>query len=81
YVARRKYWDLYENSPALEPAVAAIPFEAQDPHAQRLMQACDYTQFDITPDNTRRARQGYLANISYVDDKIGEILQVLRATR
>ncbi|MBA8876785.1 choline-sulfatase [Phyllobacterium myrsinacearum] len=81
YVARRKYWDLYENSPALEPAVAAIPFEAQDPHAQRLMQACDYTQFNITPENIRRARQGYLANISYVDDKVGEILEVLRATR
>ncbi|MGN8019920.1 choline-sulfatase [Phyllobacterium sp. 22229] len=81
YVARRKYWDLYENSPALEPAIAAIPFEAQDPHAQRLMQACDYTQFDITTDNIRRARQGYLANISYVDDKIGEILEVLQATR
>ncbi|RZS88462.1 choline-sulfatase [Phyllobacterium myrsinacearum] len=81
YVARRKYWDLYENSPALEPAIAAIPFNAQDPHAQRLMQACDYTQFDITPENIRRARQGYLANISYVDDKIGEILDVLQATR
>ncbi|PRD50206.1 choline-sulfatase [Phyllobacterium myrsinacearum] len=81
YVARRKYWDLYENSPALEPAVPAIPFNAQDPHAQRLMQACDYTQFDITPENIRRARQGYLANISYVDDKIGEILDVLQATR
>eukprot|EP01133_Synstelium_polycarpum_P025498 gene25498-30608_t len=81
YVARRKYWDLYENSRALEPAVPAIPFEAQDPHAQRLMQACDYTQFDITPENIRRARQGYLANISYVDDKIGEILEVLQATR
>jgi choline-sulfatase len=81
YVARRKYWDLYENSPALEPVVTAIPFEAQDPHAQRLMQACDYTQFDITPENVRRARQGYLANISYVDDKVGEILEVLRATR
>ncbi|MGO4451840.1 choline-sulfatase [Phyllobacterium sp. TAF24] len=81
YVARRKYWDLYENSPALEPAVGPIAYEAQDPHSQRLMQACDYTKFDITPDNVRRARQGYLANISYVDDKVGEILEVLRATR
>jgi arylsulfatase A-like enzyme len=29
----------------------------------------------------RRARQGYFANISYVDDKIGEILATLEATR
>lgn len=81
YVARRKYWDLYENSPGLEPAVAPIAYEAQDPHSQRLMQACDDTKFDITADNVRKARQGYLANISYVDDKVGEILEVLRATR
>lgn len=65
----------------MEPAVGDIPFAEQDPHSQRLMQACDYTNFDITPDNVRSARQGYLANISYVDDKIGEILDVLRATR
>lgn len=81
YVARRKYWDLYENSPALEPAVSDIPFAEQDAHAQRLMQACDYTSFDITREHVRSARQGYLANISYVDDKVGEILDVLRATR
>ncbi|MCB5409059.1 choline-sulfatase [Pseudogemmobacter faecipullorum] len=80
YVARRKYWDLYEGAPELEPP-RAIAFEAQDPHAQRLMQACDFSAFDITPDQIRRARQGYFANISYIDDKIGEILDVLEATR
>ena len=77
YVARRKYWDLYENSPALDPDVDAIPFDQQDPHSQRLLKACDYDAFDITPKQIRRARQGYFANISYIDDKIGEILDVL----
>ena len=81
YVARRKYWDLYEGSPALDPEVDAIPFEEQDRHSQRLMCACDYTSFDITPEHVRRARQGYFANISYIDDKLGEILEVLRTTR
>jgi choline-sulfatase len=80
-VARRKYWDLYEGSPALDPEVDAIPFEEQDRHSQRLMRACDYTSFDITPEHVRRARQGYFANISYIDDKLGEILEVLRTTR
>ena len=36
YVARRKYWDLYEDCPALEPEVGFIPYEEQDPHSQRL---------------------------------------------
>ncbi|KXF78313.1 choline-sulfatase [Paramesorhizobium deserti] len=81
YVARRKYWDLYEGSLALDPKIDAIPFEEQDRHSQRLMHACDHTNFDITPEHVRRARQGYFANISYIDDKLGEILEVLRMTR
>lgn len=81
YVARRKYWDLYENSPALEPRIRALPFADHDPHSKRLLEACDYRAFDITQDHIRRARQGYFANISYVDDKIGEILDVLERGR
>ncbi|SNX69250.1 choline-sulfatase [Cereibacter ovatus] len=80
FVARRKYWDLYEDHPMLTPP-EAIPYDAQDPHAQRLMDACDFRALEITPDHIRRARQGYFANISYVDDKIGEILTVLEASR
>ncbi len=81
YVARRKYWDLYEGSPALDPVVGGIPFDEQDPHSQRLMEAAEHREFDITPEQVRLARQGYLANISYIDDKVGEILEVLRTTR
>ena len=80
FVARRKYWDLYEGAPELEPP-EALPYEAQDPHAQRLMDACDWRGLEVTPDDIRRSRQGYFANISYVDDKIGEILAALEATR
>jgi choline-sulfatase len=81
YVARRKYWDLYEGCDALQPSVPAIAYDEQDPHSQRLMDACDHLAFDITDEHIRRARQGYFANISYVDDKIGEILDVLERTR
>ena len=52
-----------------------------DPHSQRLMDACDWRGLTVTPDHIRRARQGYFANISYVDDKIGEILTTLESTR
>lgn len=81
YVARRKYWDLYEDCPALDPKVGALPFEQQDPHSKRLLEACDHTAFDITDEEVRRARRGYFANISYVDEKIGDILDVLKRTR
>ncbi len=81
YVARRAFWDLYEDCPALEPEIAAMPFEAQDPHSQRLLLANDYTQFDIRPEDIRRARRAYFANVSYVDEKIGRILDALERCR
>ncbi|WP_152045545.1 choline-sulfatase [Aureimonas psammosilenae] len=81
YVARRRFWDLYENCPALQPEVGRIAFEAQDPHSQRLMRACNDQDYTITPDMVARSRRAYFANISYVDEKIGEILAILDACR
>ena len=80
FVARRKYWDLYEGAPECEPP-DPLAYADMDPHSQRLMDACDWRSLTITPDHIRRARQAYFANISYIDDKIGELLAVLEATR
>ncbi len=80
FVARRKYWDLYEGHPELTPP-DPVPYDAQDPHSKRLLDACDWKGLEVQPHHISRARQGYFANISYVDDKIGEILDVLEATR
>ncbi len=81
YVARRKYWDLYEDCEHLLPEVPAMAYEDHDPHAKRIFDANDWRNFDITEDDIRRSRRAYFANISYLDDKIGEILQVLEDTR
>lgn len=81
YVARRKYWDLYNDCDHLEPAVSEIAYHQQDAHSQRIFNANDYTKFAIQPENIRRARQGYFANLSYIDDKVGGILDVLERTR
>jgi choline-sulfatase len=80
YVARRKHWDLYADCAELDPVVAPIPFAGQDAHSQRLMIASDHAAFDIRPEHVRRARRGYFASISYVDEKIGELLDVLART-
>ena len=80
FVARRKYWDLYENAPELTPP-DPVSYDEMDPHSKRLIDACDAQSLAVTPDHIRRARQGYFASISYIDDKIGEILAVIEATR
>jgi choline-sulfatase len=81
YVARKKYWDLYEGCAHLMPEIGPIPYDEQDAHSQRILDANDRDNFNITDDHIRRARQAYFANISYLDDKVGELLQTLEDTR
>lgn len=80
YVARPQHFALYEDCAHLDPAVGRIPYEEQDAHSRRLMDACDDRAYDITPEMIRRSRQAYFANISYLDDRIGELLGILDAT-
>ncbi len=81
YVARQRFWDLYEDCPALLPEVAAIPYEAQDPHSRRLLDSFDFRNFEIGEAQIRRARRAYFANISYLDEKVGRLLDTLRRCR
>ncbi len=81
YVARKKYWDLYEDCAHLLPEIGPIPYEVQDAHSKRILDANDRDNFTITDDHVQRARRAYFANISYIDDKVGEILQTLEDTR
>ena len=81
YVARRKYWDLYEDCAHLMPQVPTLPFENQDPHSRRILNASDWHSYTLTEDMVARSRRAYFANISYVDDKIGQVLAALEATR
>ena len=81
YVARRRFWDMYEECDHLQPEVPALPYEDHDPHAQRIFDANDWRSFDITEDDIARSRRAYFANISYLDAKIGSLLDVLDRTR
>jgi len=81
YVARRRFWDMYAACDHLLPEVADLGYDAQDPHAQRIFDANDWRAFDITQEDVRRSRRAYFANISYLDEKIGGILDVLERTR
>ena len=81
YVARRRYWDLYEDCEHLLPDVAAMPYADHDPHSRRIFDANDWTSYDITEEDIRRARRAYFANVSYLDDLIGGLLDTLAATR
>lgn len=79
YLTRRKYWDLYKDCEHLLPEVGSIEYDSQDAHSQRIFDANDWRSFDITEENIKNSRRAYFANISYLDEKIGEIFDALEA--
>jgi len=81
YVARKKYWDLYEDCAYLMPEVPAMAYDDHDAHSQRIFDANDWRNYTITDEQIKRSRQGYFANITYLDSKVGEVLEALETTR
>ena len=80
YATRQKYWDLYRFEDIDLPAAPALAYERMDPHSQRLYQVSDMGRFEITNDDIRKARRAYYGNVSYIDECVGQLLEVLCAT-
>ena len=75
-----RYWDLYAPAAVDAPMVPPAPLDRTDPHSRRLAQMSGLDVVEITDEQVRRARHGYYAAISYVDDLIGTVLSALRDT-
>lgn len=58
-----------------------IPKEEQDAHSERLLKVCDLWDADISEEQIKRARRAYYGAVSYVDDCVGKLLEVLKACR
>ena len=77
YVARRQFWDLYDHDSIPMPTVGPLDPATIDPHSRRLRHVIAADTAEITDDQVRNARHAYLANISYVDHHVGEMLAVM----
>ena len=77
YTARPKYWDLYEDVDIPAPVVGALDADQRDPHSQRIIDSVDAQRFVVTDADVKNARRAYCANISYLDEKVGELLKTL----
>ena len=73
YVARRRFWDLYDPADIPMPTIGVDDVET-DPHSERLRHVICADVTDLTDDQVRNARHAYLANCSYVDHWIDQIL-------
>jgi choline-sulfatase len=75
-----EYWDRYEHDRVDLPTVPPLPLEQMDPHSRRVHRVCDLGRYRQTGERVRNARHAYYGAISYVDDKVGQILEALEAT-
>jgi choline-sulfatase len=75
---RRRYWERYDREAIDPPAVAAVPASEADPHSLRLRKMIGIDEAALSDEQVRTARHAYYAAISYVDERIGELLAALR---
>jgi choline-sulfatase len=79
YAIPQEYWDRYD------PADIPMPAYGYDegithPHDERLRAVCAMGDVEITDDMVRDARHAYLGAVSYVDDRLQRLLEILRVT-
>ena len=77
FVARQEEWDGYADVDIDPPAVPEIPYEQLDPHSQWLYIAHGQDRHTVTAAHIRNARRAYYAMVTYVDAKIGQVLDAL----
>lgn len=77
YTIHKQYWERYEPAQVPMPDIE-IPQEAQDPHSQRLLKVCDLWDNKPPDEAVARARRAYFGAVSYVDDQVGRLLEIIQ---
>lgn len=78
YVARPEWWGLYDEESIDLPDPTDL--DALDAHSVRVREGIQAATVGFTDEQTRRARRGYYANTSYVDDWLGKLVATLEET-
>ncbi|KAL8648462.1 MAG: hypothetical protein Q9210_004973 [Variospora velana] len=76
YTIHKKYWDKYEGVDIPLPEVN-IPEDEQDSHSKRLLRVCELADNKPPEEAIIRARRAYFGALSYVDDNVGRIMEIL----
>jgi choline-sulfatase len=79
YLAPPSHWDLYSDDEIDDPRVGDIPFEERDAHSRRLYYTTGRHMDEIGAADIRRARRAYYAVMSWLDDRVGRVLDTLEA--
>jgi choline-sulfatase len=80
FTVSQEYWDRYSADEIDSPTVGEIPFEELDYHSKALFFAHGRHRHRVGADHLRDTRHAYYGMISYIDDKVGKILDTLERT-
>ena len=78
FVVPQRFWDLYPEAAVDLPTIPPGHLDNQHPVYQRMRRAFGLAEFP--EELVRRARVGYYGLITYLDEKIGRLLDALEAT-
>ena len=81
FASPAEYWNRYGDGDIPMPAVAPFPVDDHDELSRYLYEYGGMGQAGVTDDHVRRARHAYYAMLSHIDDRIGQILGALEASR
>lgn len=80
FVTTQKYWDLYDHDAVDMPMVPPIPVEELDEFSRWLHYAHAAEKHTVTEEHVRTARHAYYGMCSYIDDKVGRIIDTMTET-
>ena len=79
YLAPPRHFDLYRDDEIDDPRVGEIPFDERDAHSRRLHYRIGRHMDEIGAADVRRARRAYYAVMSWLDERVGRVLDTLEA--
>ncbi len=80
YLCQKEFWDLYDGVDIPLPDVPALPEDQHDAHSVRLLSDFGMLNVRFADDDILTARRAYYGSVSYLDAKIGELLETLERT-
>ena len=77
YLAPPRWWELYRDNEIDPPQVPDLPLDQRDPHSRRHWFLTGRHREAIGESDVLRMRRAYYAMTSYVDAKVGRLLEAL----
>ena len=72
-----EHWNRYDGVEIDMPVVPSMSDDRLDAHSRRIREMCGALSLEVPDDVVMNARRAHYASISYVDDKLGQLLEAL----